>query len=502
MADTPEEPAAGPQESDQQKKPAGPPEVDAEIVEDGYRQPQATTPTPTSSSETKKDSEEAADKVPPKAVPRFSLKGPFGLSPGVMLLVVLVIVLVIGFAIWRLAGAPAKTETPVESTSSASAPAETAPPSPAPASQSPTAPASSEPSASALQPEAPGPDKIANTGASVAKGAAAGLDPAVTSPSSRGLPSAPPPSAGGNEALQSAAKNAAKMLSGADTGDAIDLGAPAPAEEHAAEAADIAPAPEPSEENEAAYTSEPPASLPASEKIANELDEVKSALAEARLRNAQQADEIAAMRDSFQQALLERDRQAGAAIANLSERLDKIQSESQSAPRGREAAASLALVALQRVLDSGAPYQKELDVLARLAPDRPALERLRARAETGAPTLLALKADFPAAARAARAAAARANAKGPFAAFLARLEALVSIRPAIPVAGSNTVAIISRAEDRLDKDMLEASIVELESLQPPAADAFNAWVADARARLAANQAITDLNAALLADFTE
>ncbi len=495
------------------EKAGTPPEVDAEIVEDGYRQPESEN-----SSAKSEPEETSAGAPPPKDLPptpSSALRGPFGLSPGVMLLIVLVAVLVVGFAIWRLAGGGASTQQPAATTG---APSDAAPDAVTPAAlpegdSSPSEeagetlvlsgsfPASARP--------APAPGKIANTGAATAKEAAAGIGPSESSDASRGLPLAPAPATGGNETLQNAAKKAAKALAGPDTGDAIDLGdteAPAGGEEIETPAPDTEAYPPPSADPAFSETpgeaSDQEASLPGAEKLANDLTEMKAALAAAQTLNAQQADEIAAIRDSFQQALAERDRNSGAAIASLSARLDKIQTDVAATPRGREAAASLALVALQRVIDSGAPYQAELDVLSRLAPGRPALEALRARAETGAPTLLALKADFPEAARAARAAASRALSKGPVADFFARLETLISIRPAAPMAGGSAIAIISRAEDRLDKDMLAAAVTELEALPAPSSDAFSQWLADARARLAADQAIADLNAALLADFAE
>ncbi len=506
MADKPEDSEAANAGGELQRPETGaPPEVDAEIVEDGYRKPGPD------SSSVKPESEEAvvagpppSEGVPPE--PSSSARGPFALTPGIMLLIVLGLVLVMGFAIWRLAGdgapSPSSTAVPGE-------PAETSSPSPLP---DPIAPADTDeaaaPSASdPAQRSASDPSKIANAGVAAVKEAAADIDPAEASESLRTLP--PAPAAGGNEALQNAAKNAAKTLSGSDTGDAIDLGATTPDGDELAEELPPDAGAYPSSPSSAAPVETPgtappdqEASSQAAGKVANDLTDLKSALAAAQALNAQQADEIAAMRDSFQQALVERDREAGSAIASLNARLDKIQSENAATPRGREAAASLALVALQRVLDSGAPYQDELDVLSRLAPGRPELDRLRAHAEPGAPTLLALKADFPAAARAARAASNRARAKGPFADFLARLETLISIRPAAPLAGDGAAAVISRAEDRLDKDMLAAAVTELEALPAPASGAFDQWLADARARLAADQAITELNAALLADFVE
>ncbi|MEQ8176736.1 MAG: hypothetical protein RIC52_07450 [Amphiplicatus sp.] len=482
------------------EKAGTPPEVDAEIVEDGYRQPESDN-----LSAKPEPEETSAGAPPPKDLPptpSSALRGPFGLSPGVMLLIVLVAVLVVGFAIWRLASGAASTQQPAAVTSAL--PESDTRPSEEPGEAS----AFSESVPASARP-APDPGKIANTGAATAKEAATGIEPSESSDASGGLPLAPAAAAGGNETLQNAAKKAAKTLSGPDTGDAIDLGdteAPASGEEIEAPAPDaeahLSSSDDPASSETPAEASDQGAALPGADKIANDLTEMKAALAAAQILNAQQADEIAAMRDGFQQALAERDRNSGAAIASLSARLDKIQPDVAATPRGREAAASLALVALQRVIDSGAPYQAELDVLSGLAPGRPALEALRARAETGAPTLLALKADFPAAARAARAAANRAKSKGPVADFFARLETLISIRPAAPIAGGSATAIISRAEDRLDKDMLAAAVTELEALPAPSSDAFSQWLADARARLAADQAIADMNAALLADFVE
>ena len=287
------------------EKAGTPPEVDAEIVEDGYRQPESEN-----SSAKSEPEETSAGAPPPKDLPptpSSALRGPFGLSPGVMLLIVLVAVLVVGFAIWRLAGGGASTQQPAATTG---APSDAAPDAVTPAAlpegdSSPSEeagetlvlsgsfPASARP--------APAPGKIANTGAATAKEAAAGIGPSESSDASRGLPLAPAPATGGNETLQNAAKKAAKALAGPDTGDAIDLGdteAPAGGEEIETPAPDTEAYPPPSADPAFSETpgeaSDQEASLPGAEKLANDLTEMKAALAAAQTLNAQQADEIAA----------------------------------------------------------------------------------------------------------------------------------------------------------------------------------------------------------------
>ena len=189
-------------------------------------------------------------------------------------------------------------------------------------------------------------------------------------------------------------------------------------------------------------------------------------------------------------------------IQDLRERLDKLEGQEGTSSAGRQAAASLALLSLQRVAGSGAPYQTELDILARLlTPGTPAIDRLRPHARDGAPTLTTLKLRFDETARAALTAEAAARSGSAAGGFFARLNSLVSVRPARPVSGVDARAVISRAEDQLDKNALDKAVRELETLKGPASESFGPWLTDARGRLAVDGAIEEINGVLLKDYT-
>lgn len=495
--------------SDQKKpddeKPAAE-EVEAEIVDDGHGRPEE--PARPGESETARDDGADASEAP-RAAPRRNLG-----SPGVILLVVFIVIALILAALWRFgSGRPDETAAASPATASGEQADPADPPSPSDASE---------------EPATGGADaaKIANDAVAAKPPAGASRDAG-----GRGLPPAPPSGTGANDAIRRAAKDAARLAPQPgpeeDVGDAIDLGAAFPggtaadsdgagaqaAEEYAGDkradeaGADDAGGGEP----EALQTGEAAAeNAGAGLKIANDLEAVKTALeaetrrleemlAQARADNEAQAAEIAALRDSVQAAILERDRRAQAEIADLRAQLDKIQS-GDGIPSGRRAAAALALLSLKNAIDSGDPYKDELELLSRLAPDAAQIEVLRARAETGAPTRETLKARFGPLAREALAAAGQARAKGPIGAMMARLEALVSVRPAAPIAGDTPAAVVSRAEARLEEGALEAAVSELEALQGEAAAVFAPWLADARARLAADRALDGLNAAILREY--
>ncbi|MEL7487879.1 MAG: mitofilin family membrane protein, partial [Pseudomonadota bacterium] len=165
-------------------------------------------------------------------------------------------------------------------------------------------------------------------------------------------------------------------------------------------------------------------------------------------------------------------------------------------PASRQAAASLALLALQRAFDEGEPYTEQLAVLTRLAPEAEGVEALRASASEGAPTLASLKAQFTPAVRNALAVSSGDGDNG----LVSRVQKLVSVRPATPQPGEEPSAVISRAEANLDQDDLGGAVEELLALSDGAADAFSGWLEAAQRRLTAAEAIETLNAALLDEY--
>ncbi|MEL6213744.1 MAG: mitofilin family membrane protein, partial [Pseudomonadota bacterium] len=133
--------------------------------------------------------------------------------------------------------------------------------------------------------------------------------------------------------------------------------------------------------------------------------------------------------------------------------------------------------------------------LDRLTDGAASLAPLRNAAREGVPTFASLKNGFePVVLRAL--AATGADAKG----IVGRMQSLVSVRPATPQSGSRPQDIISRADAKLENDDLGGAVAELEALEGESAEAFADWMAQAQQRLAATDAIEELNAALLDQY--
>ncbi|MEM9706295.1 MAG: mitofilin family membrane protein [Pseudomonadota bacterium] len=241
-------------------------------------------------------------------------------------------------------------------------------------------------------------------------------------------------------------------------------------------------------------------------KIINEIEALRSlfksetsalgaAVAETKELSTQQATRITELRQSFEAAIEERDQRADAQINELKGQLAKIENSANS-PVAKGAAASLALLAVQRAVDAGAPFTEQLAVLSNLAPEGADLGALTATAKTGVPTLASLKTKFVETVRQALAAAPDDDDGS----FAARLRNLVSVRPATPQPGDEPAAVVSRAEAALQSDDLATATKELSSLDGAAAEMFSGWLGDAQKRLNAATAIDTLNAALLAAY--
>lgn len=241
------------------------------------------------------------------------------------------------------------------------------------------------------------------------------------------------------------------------------------------------------------------ATLPSPDERA--LADMQAQLEAARIEAARQSAEISALRTALEQVIAEREQ---AARENSTVSADQIRQDSPNdfSLRMRSAAASLAFAALDRAVASGRPFEAELVALAQLAPSDPSIETLKRISGAGAPTLAELRRDFPAAARASRAADANARSSGWIGGLVAQLELIASIRPAAPLAGDSVAAIISRAEHRLERERLDEAVNEIERLSGPAREAMEEWVGAARARLDAESAVARLNSAVLSELTD
>lgn len=163
---------------------------------------------------------------------------------------------------------------------------------------------------------------------------------------------------------------------------------------------------------------------------------------------------------------------------------------------GPAAQSALALTRLQSAINQGTPFRQELAIIAKETPAAPGLNILAAFAETGAPTMQDIRAQFAEAAREGFAIAAREQADDVFSRYGARMAALVNIRPASPQPGDSPGAVLSRAEDAVERGALGEAIAEIESLPTPAQDAMAEWITLARNRSRIDDAIDNLNRAM------
>jgi len=192
-----------------------------------------------------------------------------------------------------------------------------------------------------------------------------------------------------------------------------------------------------------------------------------------------------------------------AAIARLTETLDRLERRLAIAEAKIEAGASapaaiaLGLGQLREALRRSAPFVEEFERFRALAKDdaalRAAAEPLAARAREGAASLDELRGRFADVARNAVRLTARGT-DGLWDALIERLSSLVVVRRVGEVAGETAEALIARAETRLAAGDLAQAVALVERLSGQAAEAASSWLGAARARLEVERALADLEA--------
>lgn len=168
--------------------------------------------------------------------------------------------------------------------------------------------------------------------------------------------------------------------------------------------------------------------------------------------------------------------------------------EAEAAAAAGRATTAAAVGRLQSAVESGAPYA---DLTAALDAGGVTLPPvLRDGAETGLPSLAALQDAYPAAARAALAAALRADMGTTFTERMAAfLRSQTGARSLVPHQGSDPDAVLSRAEAALRAGDLGTVMTEIKALPPEALAAMADWPVLAERRLAATDALAALLAA-------
>lgn len=202
---------------------------------------------------------------------------------------------------------------------------------------------------------------------------------------------------------------------------------------------------------------------------------------------------------------LKRNSADAAAVLRLSDRVEKVETALRDVQTQRSSAAALMLAVgqLREALSKAMPFDAELRAVKALAPQdaelTPALEALKPRAVSGIPSFPTLAGRFHSLAPELVRAQVLPDQQSWWRQTLDRVATLVVIRREDgDAAGQSAAALVVRAEARLTEGDLAGAVVEAGRLEAGAAETVAPWLADARARLAADKAVSELTAHVVA----
>jgi hypothetical protein len=200
-------------------------------------------------------------------------------------------------------------------------------------------------------------------------------------------------------------------------------------------------------------------------------------------------------------ALAARVESLAAENTQLRQQLADLQAARQ-AQAAKGSSLALAVNQLAQAVSRTGGYDAALRTVTALAGDDPAtataLADLAAFAETGAPDLAALRADFPAMARNVMKAISLSEGDDWLTSMAARVKSLVSIRRVgETVSGDEPDALLARAEVALADGRLSDAVQHLSALPEPGLEAASGWLDRARGRLAVTNAIDALQSAAI-----
>ena len=183
------------------------------------------------------------------------------------------------------------------------------------------------------------------------------------------------------------------------------------------------------------------------------------------------------------------------AISTLDARLTAAEKKL-AEPRDDVAVAeAIAASSLKAAAERGGPFATELDTIAAMRPDDPAVTGLKPFAATGAPTRADLLEGFPAAATAMIDATEATTAEdGVIDRLWGSARKMISVRPVGNVPGTDPAAVIARIEDKLKNGDLKGATIEFDALPPAAKEAGAAF----RTSLDARLKVDELTGALVA----
>lgn len=216
--------------------------------------------------------------------------------------------------------------------------------------------------------------------------------------------------------------------------------------------------------------------------------------------------EIQALRQEFEE--VRRGTADASTVLSMQERLDRVAEMARQTASRQDTALALLLTTaqLRQAVDQGQPYEAELRTVRAIADEMPRVDLqpgiLAEHAETGIPTRPMLNERFQGlASEIITAAAAPDDAPAWVQKTVQRAMSLVTVRRTDGEAvGNDASAVVARTSSALEAGDLREAVNELQKLEGEAAEVAQPWIADAQARLQADDVIADMGSEALARF--
>ncbi len=231
---------------------------------------------------------------------------------------------------------------------------------------------------------------------------------------------------------------------------------------------------------------------------------IDMAAVEARLRAAAagQAERVAALEAAIPAIRREIDG-AVAASRTAETRIAALDAaRTQATGVGQRAALVVGIGTLRVAVERGGPFAQELRTAQALGLSAEAARALASAAERGLPTQAQITQRFAALAPSlAKAAPAGATPGGLLDRIAAGAQNLVRVRPIGEAAGDDVPTVVSRVEAKLGRSDLAGALADFDRLPEPVRAIGANWATEARARLAADEALRKLAADAVQSLT-
>ena len=183
----------------------------------------------------------------------------------------------------------------------------------------------------------------------------------------------------------------------------------------------------------------------------------------------------------------------------LTERLAEAERKLEEPRTDVEMAKAIALTALKSATERGGPFMAELDALASITPDDPAVERLRPHAATGVASRAELLRKFGEVADTILSAIHQPDPnEGIGQRLLSSALSVVKVRPVGNVEGTTPEAILARMEDKLQNGDLKGASLEWESLPEQGKAVSTEYVSTLKTRIEIETVVGDALATVVA----